>query len=66
VAVMKSSVFWDITPVPSAFTLVSCLTYSTLKIEAICSSETLVDFQQTAQRYNPEDSTLHTLPCSVS
>jgi hypothetical protein len=30
-----------------------------LKMEAICSSETWVDFQRTIQCYNPEDSTHH-------
>jgi hypothetical protein len=36
--------------------LVSCSAYSsTLKIDAICSSETLVDFQRTTRRYIPED-----------
>jgi hypothetical protein len=29
------------------------------KIEAICSFETLVDFQRITYRYNPEDSALH-------
>jgi hypothetical protein len=49
---------------PPAFTLVSCSAYSsTLKIEAICSSETSVDFQQTTRRYIPEDSTLHNHRC---
>jgi hypothetical protein len=62
--VMKCSVFWDITPcrtlqLPRAFTLVSCLAYpSTLKIEAILSSEKSVDFQQTTRRYISEDRTL--------
>jgi hypothetical protein len=28
-------------------------------MEAVCSSETSVDFQQTTQRYVPEDSILH-------
>jgi hypothetical protein len=52
--VMKSTVFWDITP---AFMLVSCPSYSsTLKMEAICSSKKLVDFQQTTWRYIAEDS----------
>jgi hypothetical protein len=64
--VMMSSVFWDITPcsplkvdrvLSPAFTLVSCSAYSTLKMEAICSSETSVDFQRTKRRYIPEDST---------
>jgi hypothetical protein len=29
------------------------------KTEAICSSKTLVDFQQTTRRYIPEDGILH-------
>jgi hypothetical protein len=41
------------------FTLVSCLGYFlTLKMEAICSSETSVDFQRTTQCYIPQCSTL--------
>jgi hypothetical protein len=44
---------------PPAFTLVSCLAYSsTLKMEAKCSSETSVDFQRTTRHYIPEDRTL--------
>jgi hypothetical protein len=40
---------------PLAFTLVSFSAYfSILKMEAICSSETSVDFQRTSQRYIPE------------
>jgi hypothetical protein len=43
------------------FRLVSCLAYSsTLKIEAMYSSETLVDFQWTTRRYISEDITLLT------
>jgi hypothetical protein len=39
--------------------LVSCSAYfSTLKMEAICSSETSADFKQTTCRYIPDDSTL--------
>jgi hypothetical protein len=50
---------------PLAFTLVSCSAYfSTLKMEAICSSEMPVDVQQITWRYIPEDSTLHGFPCS--
>jgi hypothetical protein len=52
--VMKSTIFWDITP--PAFTLVSCSVYSTLTMEARCSSETLVDFQRTTRCYVPQDS----------
>jgi hypothetical protein len=45
--------------VPPAFTLVSGSAYSsTLKMEAICSSETSVDFQRTTWRDIAEDSTL--------
>jgi hypothetical protein len=41
-----------------------CSAYSsTMKMEATCSSEMLVDFQQTTCRYIPEDSTLHNHHC---
>jgi hypothetical protein len=44
---------------PPVFTLISCLVCSlTLKMEVTCSSETSVDFQQTAQCYISEDRTL--------
>jgi hypothetical protein len=39
--------------------LVSCLSYSTLKMEVACSSETPVDFQRTVRHYIPEDRTFH-------
>jgi hypothetical protein len=49
---------------PPALTLLSCSAYfSTLKMEAICSSVTLVDFQWATQRYIPQDSTLHNHHC---
>jgi hypothetical protein len=49
---------------PPAFTLVSCSAYSsTLKMEAICSSETSVDFQRTTRRYIPEDSNIYNHRC---
>jgi hypothetical protein len=49
---------------PYAFTVLSCSAYSsTLKMEAICSSETSVGFQRTTWRYIPEDSTLHIHRC---
>jgi hypothetical protein len=49
---------------PPAYTLVSCSAYfSTMKMEAICSSETSVDFQRTTRRHTPEDSTLHYHRC---
>jgi hypothetical protein len=38
---------------PPAFTLVSCSAYSTLKIDAICSSETSVNFQRTTRCHIP-------------
>jgi hypothetical protein len=44
---------------PPAFTLVSCLAYSsTLKMEATSSSEKSVDFERTTRRYIPEHRTL--------
>jgi hypothetical protein len=43
-------------------TLVSCLA-STLKMEAICSPETSVDFQWTTPRYIAGDRTLHNHCC---
>jgi hypothetical protein len=48
-----------------AFTLVSCLAYfSTLKMEATCSSKMLVDFLLTTRRYNPENRKLHNHCCT--
>jgi hypothetical protein len=74
--VMKSTIFWDTTlcsplkvnrrfgetyRLPYAFTLVFCSAhFSTLKMEAIYSSETSVDLQRTIRRYIPEDSVLAT------
>jgi hypothetical protein len=44
--------------------LISCLAYSlTLKMEATSSSETLVDLQQTALHYIPEDRKKFLLIC---
>jgi hypothetical protein len=40
--VMKSSVFWDMT-----------LTHTTLKMEAICCSETSTAFERATQSYIP-------------
>jgi hypothetical protein len=45
-----------------AFMLVSCLSYLTLKMEALCSSETLTEFQWTTQQYTPHDSILQCNP----
>jgi hypothetical protein len=48
----------------SVLALVSCSAYSsTLKMEAIFSFETSVDFQRTTQRYIPGGSTLHNHRC---
>jgi hypothetical protein len=80
--VMKSTIFWDITPFsPSSFNrrfggtyrlhlqvchllsrwFLAQRIFSTLKMEAICSSAASVDTQRTTQRYIPEDSTFHNL-----
>jgi hypothetical protein len=49
---------------PLAFMLICCSSYSsTLKMEAICSSEMSVDFQWSTRRYILEDSTLHNHRC---
>jgi hypothetical protein len=49
---------------PPALTLVSCSAYSsTLKMEAICFSVTLVDFQRNTRRCIPEDIILHNHHC---
>jgi hypothetical protein len=54
----------QVASLPPAFTPVSCLAYfSTLKIQAICSSEMSVDFQWTTQHYIPEDSTVYNHCC---
>jgi hypothetical protein len=48
----------------TCFTLVSSLAYSwILKMEAICFSETSVNFQQTTRRYIPEARTLNGERC---
>jgi hypothetical protein len=45
---------------PPAFWLVFAeIIYSTMKMEAICSSETSVVTQQTTRRHIPEDDILH-------
>jgi hypothetical protein len=54
-------IFWDITPcssVAACFMLVSSLAYSpTLKMQAICSSETSVGFRRPTRHHIPEDRT---------
>jgi hypothetical protein len=56
---------WQAEPsLPPAFMLVSCSVYSmTLTKEAICSSETSIDFKRATWCYIPEDSTLHNQHC---
>jgi hypothetical protein len=39
------------------------LVFLTLKMKAVCSSETSVDTQRTTRRYIPEDDTLHNHHC---
>jgi hypothetical protein len=63
--VIKSSVFWDITScsalLVTSFILVSYPAYSSaMKMEATCSSEMSVDFQQTTLPHITENSALHT------
>jgi hypothetical protein len=52
--------------VPPAFTLICCSAYSTLKVEAMFSSETRSDFQRAPWFYIPEDFTLHDYEISGS
>jgi hypothetical protein len=48
----------------ACFMIISCLAYSsTLKMEAVCSSETSVDLHWTTRRYIPKDTTLHKHRC---
>jgi hypothetical protein len=68
---MNSTIFWGVTP--CSLLKVSWRfggTYrlhlqgeSSWQAEAICSSETSVDFHQTTWRYIPEDRTLHNHRC---
>jgi hypothetical protein len=48
---------------PPAYFLVLDEFSSTLKMDAICSSETLVASQQTTRRYVPEDDSFHNHRC---
>jgi hypothetical protein len=46
--------------------LATCLTYSsTLKLEAVCSSETSISSYRATLHYTPEYSTLHELLCET-
>jgi hypothetical protein len=73
--VMKSIIFWDVTPcsllsynrrfggTPAYLLVLAEIISSTLKMEAICSSETSVATQQTTWRHIPEDDTLQNRKC---
>jgi hypothetical protein len=75
---MKRIIFWDMTPCnPLSFirrfggiySLLACWfaepISSTLKMEAICFSETSVETQRTTRRHIPEDNTLQLLHASL-
>jgi hypothetical protein len=59
---MKSTIIWDIMP-RSLLSVYRRFGGSTLRMEAICSTETSVDTQRTTRRYIPEDGTLHNHHC---
>jgi hypothetical protein len=55
---------WNLALIASSFILVFWLAYSyTLKMEATCSSETSVDFQQNTRRYTSEGKIIHNHYC---
>jgi hypothetical protein len=63
-------IFWDVMPCsavasfpPACLLILAEIISSTLKMEAICSSETSVATQQTTRRHIPEDDTLHNHRC---
>jgi hypothetical protein len=62
--VMKRTIIWDTTPcIPLKVNrrfgwFLPQLIFSSLKMEAICSSETSDDTRRTTRRYIPEDGTL--------
>jgi hypothetical protein len=58
--IMKISISLSKIP-PPAFTRISCSVYSTMKLEAIFSSETPVDYQRTTRYYIPGDSALQNI-----
>jgi hypothetical protein len=47
----------------TCFLVFAELISSTLKMEAVCSSETLVETQRTTSRHIPDDNTLHNHCC---
>jgi hypothetical protein len=56
--VMKSIIFWDMTP-PAYLLVLAEIISSILNMEAICSSETPVATQKTTRRHIPVDDTLN-------
>jgi hypothetical protein len=48
---------------PTCLLVLAEIISSTLKMEAICSSETTLATQQTTRRHIPEDDTLHNHRC---
>jgi hypothetical protein len=66
-----STIFWDITQCSPLCVnrrfggswFLAQLIFSTLKMEAICSSKMSVETQRTTRRYIPEDDTLHNHRC---
>jgi hypothetical protein len=54
---------WNLALLAACLTLVS---FSILKMEVICSSETSVDFQRTTRHYIPEDRSLQLFNIDLS
>jgi hypothetical protein len=62
---MKMTVFWDVAPcsLVEVYQRFGGACFLTLMMEAVSTSETLVNFYLTTQRNNPEDS--HLLGCDL-
>jgi hypothetical protein len=67
---VKIRVLWDVARVVTLkFTDISKVRTTSiiaLMMEAVCTSETLVNFNMTTRRYIPEDSNVHTRRCVKS
>jgi hypothetical protein len=59
VASVKMAVFWIVAPSSLVGVTDVSEMHAALMMEAACTSETSVNFYETARRYNPEDSHLH-------
>jgi hypothetical protein len=57
---MKTAVFWAVTPCSLVEVYQHFRAIIALMMEALSTSETLLNFYQTTLRYNPKDSHLHT------